>query len=187
MRTLLLTVVIAAMLTTSAAAYEYGYVGLFTDEARGSWCLESNDVPFSFDVWVYCLPSQNGVRAIEFSLGDFPPTYFLTGTAPGPLVSVTMGDVFYGISYSLYLCQVDWVLLDVYSVIATAPGQAALWLKGHGDTGLMSIANCLPGYPIENAVAYTSVFINYPPGSPECSGVGTEESSWGAIKGMFNR
>ena len=98
-----------------------------------------------------------------------------------------MGDIFAGISYSLYLCQNDWFLLDVYSFIATGPGQTAIWLQGHGDTGLISIANCLPGYPIDNAVAYSSVFVNYPPDSPECSGVATEETSWGAIKDMYNR
>lgn len=185
MRKLLLLVIAAALLMTTTAAYGNGYVGLFVDEARGSWCLESTEIPFTFDVWVYCLPGENGVRAVEFSLGDFPPSYFLTGTSPGPSVSVTMGDVFYGISYALYLCQNDWFLLDVYSVIATAPGQAAIWLMGHEDTGLISIASCLSGYPMENARAYTSVFINYPPDSPECSGVGTEESSWGTIKSMY--
>lgn len=187
MRSLLLIVVLAAMLATPAAAYEHGYIGLFADETRGSWCLESTDFPFEFDVWVYCLPSDNGVRGAEFSISELAPTYFLTGTAPGSSVSVTMGDIFAGISYSLYLCQTDWFLLDVYSFVAIGPGQSAIWLKGHGDTGMISIASCLPGYPIEDAYAYTSIFVNYPPDSPECAGTATEETSWGAIKEMYNR
>ena len=187
MRTLLLTVVAVALLTTTAAAYDKGYVALFADETRSSWCVESTAFPFPFDVWVFCLPSENGVRAVEFSLGDLPPTYFLTGRAVGPYISVTMGDVFYGISYSTYLCQTDWFLLDIYSMLATEPGQTAIWIEGHGDTGLISISNCLPGYPIEDAYVYTSVFVNYPPDSPECTGVGTEESSWGVIKGMYDK
>jgi hypothetical protein len=187
MRSLLLIVVLAAMLATPAAAYEQGYIGLFTDETRSSWCLESTDIPFEFNVWVFCLPSDNGVRGAEFSISDLAPTYFLTGTDPGPSVSITMGDIFTGISYGLYLCRNDWFLLDVYSFIATGPGQTAIFLEGHGDTGLISLASCLPGYPIEDAVAYSSVFVNYPPGSPECSGVATEETSWGAIKDLYSR
>ncbi|HER44341.1 MAG TPA: hypothetical protein ENO08_07775 [Candidatus Eisenbacteria bacterium] len=187
MRLLLLTVVLAAMLATPAAAYENGYIGLFTDEARSSWCIESAEIPFTFDVWVYCLPSDNGTRGVEFSISDLAPSYFLTGTATGPWVSITMGDIFTGISYSLYLCREDWFLLDVYSFIATGPGQTAIWLEGHEDTGLIRMANCLPGYPVEDARAYASVFVNYPPGSPECAGTATEESSWGAIKDMYSR
>ena len=187
MRKLLLTVVAVALLTTTAAAYEKGYVGLFADETRSSWCFEAAVYPFAFDVWVYCLPSENGVRAAEFSLGELPPDYFLTGTAPGPAISVTMGDVLYGISYSTYLCQTDWFLLDIYSMVATASGQASIWIDGHGDTGLISLANCLAGHPIEDAYVYTSIFVNHPLDSPECTGVGTEESSWGAIKNMYGR
>lgn len=183
MRTLLLTVVIAAILTTSAAAYDYGYIGLFADETRTSWCLEST--PYvAFDMYVFCLPSDNGVRAVEFSIG-MPPTYIIATSTPGPAVSVTLGNHLDGISYSLYLCATDWILLDYCTVLPMAPGQAPIWLEGHGDTGQMSIANCLPGYPMEQAIAYTSLFVNYPPGSPECSGVGTEETSWGAIKEML--
>ena len=184
MRTLLLTVVLAAMLTTSAAAYDYGYIGLFTDEARTSWCI---DVPayVQFDIYIYCLPSDNGVRAAEFSLG-FPPSYIVVANTPGPTVSVTLGNLYDGIAYSLYLCGNDWVLLGTVNMLGTAGGQAPIWLKGHGDTGVMSVASCLPGYPIEPAHAYTSVFVNYPPDSPECSGTATEESSWGAIKEMYN-
>jgi hypothetical protein len=183
MRTLLLTVVLAVMLTTSAAAYDYGYIGLFADEARTSWCLES-PAYVQFDMYVFCLPSDNGVRAVEFSIG-MPPSYVVVANTPGPTVSVTLGDYLNGISYSLYLCVSEWFLLDTYSILPTADGQAAIWLKGHGETGEISIASCLTGYPIEQALAYTSVFVNYPPGSPECSGVGTEESSWGAIKEML--
>lgn len=185
MRTLLLTVVLAAMLTTTAAASDYGYIGLFTDEDRTSWCIDVQ--PYAqFDIYVYCMPSENGIRAAEFSLADMPPTYIFAGNNPGPLVSISMGDVFDGISYGLYLCATDWVLLDVYHILPTAMGPVPIWLEGHGDTGVMSIANCLPGYPIEPAYAYTSVFVNYPPDSPECSGTATEETSWGAIKEMYN-
>ncbi len=184
MRTLLLTVVLAAMLTTSAAAYDYGYIGLFTDEARTSWCTEA--IPYTaFDIYVFCLPSDNGVRAVEFSL-EFPSTYVIVTNTPGPTVSVTLGNLYDGIAYSLYLCSTDWVLLDTVSFLPTAGGQAPIWLEGHGDTGNMAIANCLPGYPMEPAYAYTSVFVNYPPGSAECSGVATKETSWGAIKEMYN-
>lgn len=183
MRTLLLTVVMSAILTTSAAAYDYGYVGLFADEARTSWCLESPPYE-TFDMYVFCLPSDNGVRAVEFSIG-MPPTYIIMTSTPGPTVSVTLGDHLNGISYGLYLCSTDWILLDHCTLLPMAAGEAAIWLKGHADTGEMSIANCLPGYPIEQALAYTSLFVNYPPGSAECSGVATEETSWGAIKEML--
>ena len=106
MRTLLLTIVMAAVLSTSAAAYDYGYLGLFADEARTSWCLESQAY-VEFEIYVYSLPSANGMRAAEFSLADMPPSYIFAGNSPGPLVSVAMGDVFDGISYSLYLCATD--------------------------------------------------------------------------------
>ena len=183
MRTMLLTVVMAAILTTSAAAYDYGYIGLFADEARTSWCLESPTY-VQFDMFVFCMPSDNGVRAVEFSIG-MPTSYVVVTNTPGPLVSVTMGDYLNGIYYGLYLCATDWVLIDTFGILPTGSGQAAIWVKGHGDTGEILIANCLPGYPIEPALAYTSLFVNYPPGSPECSGVGTEETSWGAIKEML--
>ncbi len=185
MRTLLLTVVMAALLTTTAAANDSGYIGLFADESRSSWCLES-EAYVEFDVFLYCMPSDNGVRAVEFRI-SLPPSYVVVTNTPGPKVSVTLGNHLDGIAYSLYLCETDWVLLATYSILPTAPGIAAIWLRAHGDTGQIAIANCLPGYPIEPAYAYTSVFVNYPLNSPECTGTGTEESSWGAIKEMYNR
>lgn len=185
MRTLLLALVTVAVLTTPAVAYDYASIGLFVDEARTEWCLTTTQLPYAFDVWIYCRPSENGVRAVEFSISDLAPTYYLTGIDPGPTVSITLGNIFDGISYSLYLCETDWFIVDVLSILATGPGQTAIWLQGHGDTGVMAVATCLPGYPLEPAVAYSSVFVNYPAGAPECSGVATEETSWGAIKDMF--
>lgn len=185
MRKLLLIAVLAAVLAAPASAYEFGYIALFADEARTTWCLETQDLPYAFDVYAFALPGENGMMAAEFSVSELASTYYLTDRTEGPLVSVSFGNVFTGISYSLILCRRDWVLLDVYHILATGPGQTAIWLEGHGDTGEISMADCSPGYPKDSASAYSSVFINYPPGSPECAGVATEESSWGAIKEMY--
>jgi hypothetical protein len=184
MRKLLLIAVLTAVLAAPASATEYGYVGLFADEARSTWCLEA--VPYvAFDVFVFALPSDDGIMAVEFSLADLSPVHLLTGTTEGPFVSVTLGDIFYGKSYGLLLCRNEPVLLEIFHMLALSEAQTALWLEGHGDHGEIRIANCLPGYPSEVAYAYSSVFVNYPPDAPECMGVGTEESTWGAIKGMY--
>ena len=184
MRKLLLIAVLTAVLAAPASATEYGYVGLFADETRATWCLDA--VPYlAFDVFVFALPSDDGIMAVEFSLADLSPAHVLTGTTPGPYVSVAMGDLFSGISYGLLLCQNEPVLLDIFHMMALTDAQTALWLEGHGDHGEIRIASCLPGYPTDVAYAYSSVFVNYAPDAPECMGVATEETSWGAIKGMF--
>ena len=100
----------------------------------------------------------------------------------GATVSMMLGDYMNGLSYSLYLCRTDWTLIATLHMIGLADGAAPIWLKPHPDTGEMAVANCLEGYPKEPAYAYTNVYVNYPPDSPECAGVGTSSSSWGAIK-----
>ena len=177
-RTLLLS---AALLLVSSLAFAgpVGYMGLYADVDH-SVCEVINPGGFlPFTMWIWCQPSDNGQMCAEFSIA-YPPTVIQSTVTPNAaLISVTLGDLLNGMSVCYVGCQHDWnwPFKQMNYLTDTSPNY--ITINAHPDTGEISFANCLEGFPMELAVVTNHLALNQP-----CE-IATEEASWGAIKGML--
>lgn len=171
-----------AILLISGAANAQGYIGLYADDAHTTQCVNGLMVPLTF--WIWCLPGADGQICAEFMIGMPANTIPSTVTPNAPLISVTLGDLDSGVSVCYVGCQDDWNWCFQRTFYVTDGMQTVIEILGHPDTGLVQFANCLDGYPLEPATAYPLMLLNVlPDDCPEI--VGTEETSWGAIKSLF--
>ena len=174
---------LAILLISGAATAQGGYIGLYADEGRTTQCV-SGEGFYSVSMWVWCLPGEKGQICAEFLVTYPLNTIQSTVTWNDPLISVTLGDLPSGLSVCYQECQWDWNWPCYQLVYVTDPTQTVIEIGPHPDVAVYQFANCDPGYPVEPCTAYPSMLLNVlPEDCPEI--VGTEETSWGAIKSLF--
>jgi len=182
MKKVLLIVAALALLATSASAGPMAFVGLYTDDAH-SMCSQDIPAPYvGFATWVWILPSDNGMICAEFKL-QAPAWMLATGTTPNPGNSVILGDPYGadGVSFCFSECQYDWVWLFQINQLPTVGGLVDyIYIQERPDAGAYQVANCLAGYPIEPLTILNHLALNQP-----CE-YAAENTTWGAIKGMYN-
>ena len=172
-----------AILLISGAANAQGYIGLYADAGHTTQCV-SDMMPTPVTFWIWCLPGANDQICAEFMMSYPANVIASTVTTNDAIVSVTLGDLATGMSVCYDPCQTDWNWCFQQLIYVTDPTQTTIDVLGHPDTGLVQFANCLEGYPLEPATAYPSLLLNVlQQDCPEI--VGTEETSWGAIKSIF--
>jgi hypothetical protein len=180
MKKVILLVAAMALIATSVSAGPTAYIGLFTD-AGHSVCRQDIPAPYvGFMVHVWVLPSDNGMICSEFML-SYPAWLLNIGTVVNPAHSVALGDPFTGVSICFAECNYDWTWLYQLSALPTAagvPGYAMV--VPHPTAGAVQAANCLPNYPLEPLTLFNQLGLNQ-----DCL-IGNEDTSWGAIKGMYS-
>ncbi len=160
------------------AAPAQGYIAIFND-ANHSVCSVSPLLQYvPFDVWIWCLPGVNGMIAAEFRV-IFPATVITTATTPNPLITVALGDLVGGISVAYGACNQDWTYTHHLTCMALAAVPGFIEIGANPSAGAYQFATCELGYPIEpiqylNGLALGQLCV-----------VGTQESTWGAIKNLF--
>ncbi|UCF04442.1 MAG: hypothetical protein JSV33_10930 [bacterium] len=190
-RCLLLALVLATCAGAAAAQLPpVGYLALFIDEERSGWCVNGGGASFyPFEMWIYCLPSERGMLGAEFAV-CYPTNIIQSTVTTHPEVSVEIGTLPDGISVAFSTCQLDWVWPYHQTLYVTDLTKTAVRLKKHPDPDITDyqFVTCEPGYPIEPVNLYTwRIFVNYEAGDWECGLlIGTKDSSWGAIKSMYN-
>ncbi len=175
---------LALLLVSSAAHAQYGYIALFTDDARTAWCVTGTGF-YPADVWIWCLPGVNGQICAEFAIGYPSNVIGSTVTWNEPLISVFLGDLPNGLSVCFVDCQHDWFWIVHMALWVTDPIPAYIEILPHPGAGVYQFANCLEGYPVEPCTKLTNFYVNYGPEEPECGVLGVEDTSWGAIKSIF--
>ncbi len=178
----LLILGIALLLISGNAVAQggYGYIGLFVDDMHSTWCTTAS----SFDMYVWCLPSTNGMMGFEHAIsypGNIIPS---TVTSNSSVISVCMGDLSSGISCGLNACEEDWIWTHKQTLFVTDGVQTNIEIIEHPDVGAYQFTNCEDGFPIEACVKFTDIMVNTDPTSPSCVR-GTGEESWGAIKSLY--
>jgi hypothetical protein len=166
------------MVSGAAFAAGGGMMGLFIDEARSSWCAEGVGF-YPVEMWVWCLPGDEGQICAEFALAYPPNVIQSTVTKNVALISVDMGDLASGWSVCYIVCQYDWNWPAHQALWVTDPTETDVIIIAHPGVGTYQYANCAPGYPVEPFDVYCNLNINH------CL-VATEESSWGAIKNLIS-
>ena len=184
-----LMIFLAVLLFSAAAsAQTNGYLGLFTDTERTSWCGAADPIPGNFNIYIYALPNTDGMYCAEFML-QMPddPSLFVGMLTPNPGVSIIMGELVSGVSFCFLECQTDWVQIYTVMLVTTSANRNVVQIVAHPEAGGPWFANCVePMRPMYPAVVFTNMYVNYENGvDPECSETATAEKTWGAIKSMY--
>jgi hypothetical protein len=165
-----------------------GYIGLFTDEYRQEWCAEGEAI-YSVEMWMWCLPSNNGQAGVEFGVrypSNIVLSTFTTNDIWGlGMISGCEGDICY-LSGGYMGCMTDWhwIFHETLYVMDSTPSYCEI--VPFPESGVYKFMSCLPGHPDEPCRIYTNAYFNYPPEGPECRGTAIESKSWGSIKSMFD-
>jgi len=70
MRFLVVILAVLAVTAGGTAAQPYGYLFPFSDESHSCWCVEGEGI-YQFEMWLWCLPGEDGSIGAAFSMG-FP-------------------------------------------------------------------------------------------------------------------
>jgi hypothetical protein len=184
MKKALLLLFLSLLCSGSAAASTGAYMGLYTDSEHMYWCVSGVGF-YPVEMWIWCLPGDQGVFCNEFMI-SYPPNAIQSTVTRNPIISVDLGDLGWGMSVCYTACQTDWFWNYHQLLWVTDPSQTQCTIVAHPDVGAVQIANCEPGYPIEPATVLTNLYINRPYDDPLCQGVATDEASWGAIKSLID-
>ena len=174
-------IIALAMFVISAPATAQ-QLSLWADDGMSD-CSVSTTAPYqAFNVYVFLEPGADGAFAVEYKLVA-PAGHFATVQTPSPVVSEATIGVWFGspgISAPFTACQVNtfWVVNLTMMSPNTDPGFYTLELN---DNSLfLGVATCEePLRPMIDGTAYNFFGFN------DACVVGTEESSWGAIKSMM--
>jgi len=137
----------------------------------------------AFNVYVFLIPGADGAFAAEYKLTGLPG-HFMIAHEPGPLASgATLGNPFgppgFSVSFIMCLTEPTWV----WKVECMAPDMDPGYytLEPHDETGFFGVALCSGDRPLVDGWLYGQFGYN----SDGWCRFGTEESSWGAIKALY--
>ena len=174
------------LFSTAASAQTDGYLCLFSDVDHTTWCANAPTIPGTFTMYIYLLPRADGAFGAEFML-DYPddPDIMTTLETYNSDITIIMGALGTGVGVGFNECKTDWFLIASQPIITMSAVQAVVSIAPHPTSGGPSLADCGPLHAKYDAVMWNSLYINYPPGSPECSATANAASTWGAIKNMY--
>jgi len=179
MKKILLTIAAIALFAAPASAQMFS---LWADEGMTS-CEFHSAAPYqAFTIDVCLDPGPEGAFAAEYKLIG-PEGHFSNGSVKAPFVSAaTIGVPFGapGMAAPFLTCQAD--LVWIYQVTCMGPDTVPGFyvLVPNDDSGNLGIAICPGDRPLRDATLYNHFGYN------DGCVVGTEESSWGAIKSMMD-
>jgi hypothetical protein len=176
--------VVSGISGTANAVYPLGYIGAYVDTVatHDYWCWYGPAYPDPAPkVWIWCKAGSKGFHGCEFALSY--STNLVQGmvTKNDDLNVLTIGDLINGISVTCD-CQWDWCWVLNQVITPKNTTAARVYIVIHPVVGKYRFINCDPGYPKEDCILLNHAWFNKTP----CPAVGVEESSWGAIKNLFN-
>jgi len=183
-RILILTVV---MLMVAGFAHTQlppvGYIGLYLNPEPPvvPVCCARGVGFYPVEMWIWALPSENGMLCSEFMI-TYPANVIQSTVTTSPLVCVTLGTLASGMSACLCSCAWDWTWYFHQLLYVTDPLPTNVQIVKHPDPYILCVqfANCFPGYPTECVIVHTKLGLNQECPPEPC--IGVEEASWGAIK-----
>lgn len=180
-----------ALLFVSSAVYAQppvGYIGLFADDARSSWCAYGTTPYYPVTMYIFCLPSVNGQFCAEFAI-DYTddPGIIKAGVTNNSHVSVALGDLATGMSVCFLTCQTDWHWAMSHSLFINTSSKREIRIVEHPGVvpPAVQFAYCPVGSPMEPCIILSSLFINSQATDPECLVLGNTPATWGAVKSLF--
>jgi len=180
MKKVLLIIAAIALMAAPATAQKFS---LWTDVNQSGCDVMGVGSYTPFHVVVFLEPGLDGAFAAEYKLttpvGHFSPG----GNIIAPFVSgATIGNWYGspGISVPFVSCQSDLVWIVDLNMMAPVPPDPGYYvLELNESSNFLGVAICPGDRPLIDGTVYNHFGFN-----TECV-VGTEDSSWGAIKSMF--
>ncbi len=176
MKKVLLVIFSFMLLQGLAAAGPYPYMALYLDENRSCYCAYG---PGTFSIYAFIFPSDDGAHGCAFKVEVDIDGMVLSEEVNTPVVVLPPPSEY---SYMYQACELDWhwiLKIDVYLADSTSPGTA--YFVDSPTENFLGTFSCEEGYPQEDGVVLTNAYFNTNP----CPEIGTESSSWGAIKSIF--
>ena len=180
MKKILLTIAAIALFAAPVSA-QYGTYSVWTD-AEKTACDASGGAYAAFNIVLLMEPGPEGIFGAEFAWA-MPPTVIFQGD---PVyygdICVSQGTLSAGLSLGFCVCQNDPFVIFSALVLPLSDAPGYLQVVEHPVSGGPLVASCIP-----DAIrpTYDGDVYNYFGWNASCQ-VGTEESSWGAIKSMMD-
>lgn len=175
---LLIATALLVLAGTVNALPPKGYIGLFADEGHAICSVTNPGGFFPFRMWIWCLPSVNGMQAAEFMI-TYPANIIGSTVTQNPGINVALGSLNAGISVSYANCNMEWVWTHYQDCYITSTTPSWINVVAHPGSGKYQFASCLLGFPLEDIFKLNNLAINQ-----QCL-VATEDATWGAIKSLF--
>ena len=146
---LFLNIFILLELPIPAYTQPYGWIWLYADSARSSYC-KYIDAGNLFDLWVWCRPSENGQIGVEFAI-EYPESGIFYGPfiANDNLVSEAIGDLINGIQITYDECQYDWNWPLHQQILIMISDPLIFKVAAHSGIPFPRLFNCEEGNPAE--------------------------------------
>ncbi len=162
----------------SAQLPPQGYFGLFYDVERTDWCYEGTGmVTFYF----FALPSEAGLACVELMVVP-PAGFFIFGEVyNADVLSPVMGSLPAGLAACFGNCYYEWVQVLSATLMIGDVLPHELAIEAFPGSAWPKTLDCLiPANELET-LPYTNLYTNTVP----CPGIANTESTWGAIKNMY--
>jgi hypothetical protein len=168
-----------------------GNISLYADGSRlyNSYCRVNPGNPLAkFELWIWCLPSENGLRGAEFAVSR-PTNVILDRTVYNADLSFIEGDPLLGLSASFGACQWDWCWIAHQTFYINSVEATSIEILPHPGIGVFQFRNCETGNPAEPCLRGTTLYLNVlaPPCLPPEAAIGAEGSTWGGMKRLFSK
>lgn len=176
-----------------AALPSYYAMGLYASADHTCFCWR----PFGenawarIEMWVWCLPSTKGLIGAEFKVRHVPGVSRVDDPVYNPDISVRLGDIGTGVRVSFGTCQMDWAWICHEELWVRSSAQTQMVIVPHPQDGSLGAASCEMGFPMYPFTALYPLYINTESAPMLCClqplevVVGTESTTWGAIKELF--
>jgi hypothetical protein len=142
---------------------------------------------YSIEMWVWWLPSADGLTAVEFRITYPSSTYIIQGGVySNSLNQVELGTLSTGISVSIGAanCQYSWYWSHWQEIVVKTLTARTITIGP--DPGMVPphtkpvVATCEVGFPFYDCTVLNNLTLN-----GDCV-VSTHDASWGAIKNLYN-
>jgi hypothetical protein len=142
-----------------------GYIGIWADANHSVNSITPAQYA-TFDAWIWCQPSVNGLQAAEFAV-SFPATTVILALVQQPNIAVSLGTLAggTGVAFGEGMCQTDWVWTHHLTMMQLGTPELPAKIEIIPHPGTLPVpayqaASCKPGYPIEPLINLTPLYIN---------------------------
>lgn len=154
-----------------------GYVGLFADELHTQWCIYGTGI---FTFYCFVLPSATGLDCVELRITLSSSNIWVFNAVYHPDVLMPiLGGVPGDMAACFASCWYEWIYVFRATVYVMTATQEMVSIDPFTGSPYPKILDCT-GIETE-AYAYTNLYINI----LECYPTSVRESTWGAIKNMY--
>lgn len=191
MRQAILAAMIIASLAGSLDAQPppRGVISLYADGAHSynAYCT----LPWGYSIakvemWVWCLPSENGLWGAEFAV-SYPSNVMADRVTYNSNLAIKQGGLLEGLSAAFGACQWDWCWIAHQTLYVISPEQTNLGVAPHPASGFFQFFNCSEGHPAEPCLKGSDLYLNVStvPCLPPETAIGVGGSTWGGVKNLF--